>query len=86
VQELDRRIRADLRKMGDFKRVHPMPISSADVPDDLDARLVVLGIDHSYSKEPEWSICFRCDLPPALPSGFACILGNDHPGPLRSVC
>src|SRR5207253_5001286 len=35
VQELDRRLRADLRKMGDFKRVHPMPGSSADVPDDL---------------------------------------------------
>src|ERR1035441_10270315 len=38
--------------MGDFKRVHPLPGSSADVPDDLDARLVVLGIDHAYSKEP----------------------------------
>jgi hypothetical protein len=38
--------------MGDFKRVHPMPGSSADVPDDLDARLVVLGVDHPYSREP----------------------------------
>ena len=46
VQELDKRLRADLRKMGDFNRVHPMPGTSADVPDDLDARLVVLGIDH----------------------------------------
>jgi predicted AAA+ superfamily ATPase len=53
VQELDKRLRADLRKMGDFKRVHPMPGSSADVPDDLDARLVVLGVDHAYSKEPD---------------------------------
>jgi predicted AAA+ superfamily ATPase len=52
VQELDKRLRADLRRMGDFKRVHPMPISSGDVPDGLDARLVVLGIDHAYSKEP----------------------------------
>jgi len=32
VQELDKRLRADLRKMGDFNRVHPMPGSSADVP------------------------------------------------------
>jgi hypothetical protein len=31
--------------------VHPLPASSADVPDDLDARLVVLGIDHTYTKE-----------------------------------
>lgn len=53
VLELDRRLRADLRKMGDFKRVHPMPGSSADVPDDLDARLVVLGVGHAYSKEAD---------------------------------
>ena len=53
VQELDKRLRADLRKMGDFKRVHPMPSSSADVPDDLDARLVVLGVDHAYTKDPD---------------------------------
>ena len=30
VQELDRCLRADLRKAGDFKRIHPMPGSSAD--------------------------------------------------------
>ena len=53
VQELDKRLRTDLRKMGDFNRVHPMPASSADVPDDLDARLVVLGISHTYSKETD---------------------------------
>jgi hypothetical protein len=53
VQELDKRLRADLRKMGDFKRIHPLPATSADVPDDLDARLVVLGVDHAYSKEPD---------------------------------
>lgn len=52
VHELDKRMRNDLRKMGDFKRIHALPTSSADVPDDLDARLVVLGIDHTYSKEP----------------------------------
>jgi predicted AAA+ superfamily ATPase len=53
VQEIEKRLRNDLRKMGDFKRVHPMPGTSADVPDDLDARLVVLGVDHAYSKEPD---------------------------------
>ena len=30
----------------------PLPGSSADVPDALDARLVVLGVDHAYSREP----------------------------------
>ncbi|KAA0227462.1 ATP-binding protein [candidate division KSB1 bacterium] len=52
VQEIEKRLRADLRKTGEFKRVHPVPQSSQDVPDDIDARLVVLGIDHPYSKEP----------------------------------
>lgn len=51
VMELDRRLRKDLEHKGDFSRVHPLPGSSADIPDDFDARLVVLGVDHPYSKE-----------------------------------
>jgi hypothetical protein len=52
AQELDERLRADLRKPGDFSRIHPLPRTSADVPDDLDARLVVLPAEHPYTKEP----------------------------------
>ena len=52
VHELDQRLRKDLERKGDFSRIHPMPQSGQDVPDDLDARLVVLGVDHPYSKEP----------------------------------
>ena len=52
AQELDERLRANLRNTGDFARIHPMPRSGADVPDDLDARLVVLPAEASYSKEP----------------------------------
>jgi predicted AAA+ superfamily ATPase len=51
VAELDHRVRKDLIKTGEFARVHPMPRSSADVPDDFDARLVVLGIEDVYTKE-----------------------------------
>jgi predicted AAA+ superfamily ATPase len=51
TNEIDKRLRADLRTTGDFNRVHTMPPSGQDVPDDMDARLVLLGIDHSYSKE-----------------------------------
>ena len=51
VQELGSRLRSDLRDTGDFNRVHPLPPSGQDVPDDLDARLVVLGSDTPYSKE-----------------------------------
>jgi hypothetical protein len=39
--------------MGDFARIHPLPHSGADVPDDRDARLVVLGIDDPHTKDPE---------------------------------
>ena len=51
AQELDERLRADLRKSGDFSRIHPLPRSGADVQDDLDARLVVLPAEHTYTKE-----------------------------------
>jgi len=51
MQELDKRLRDDLRRMGDFNRIHPLPRSGADVPDDLDARLVVLSAEHAYTKE-----------------------------------
>lgn len=51
AHELEQRLRLDLRKLGDFNRIHPLPHSGQDVPDDLDARLVVLGIDYPYSKD-----------------------------------
>jgi predicted AAA+ superfamily ATPase len=52
ANELDKRLRDDLRRIGDFSRVHPLPRSGSDVPDDFDARLVVLPAEHPYSKEP----------------------------------
>ena len=51
LQELGLRLRSDLRKTGDFNRIHALPQSGQDVPDDRDARLVVLGVDIPYSKE-----------------------------------
>ena len=53
VQELDRRLRNDLRRMGDFRRIHPLPSTSADVPDDMEARLIVLGVDHPFNREAD---------------------------------
>lgn len=49
--ELDKLLRVDLRQMGGFKGVHILPTSSGDVSEDLNARLVVLGMDQTYSKE-----------------------------------
>ncbi|KXS42417.1 MAG: ATPase (AAA+ superfamily)-like protein [Methanolobus sp. T82-4] len=49
--ELEKRLRADLRNLGSFKSVHVLPGSSGDVMDDFDSKLVVLGIEQTYSKE-----------------------------------
>ena len=51
AMELEKRLRVNLRNSGGFSRVHPLPRSGADVPDDLEARLVVLPADYPYSKE-----------------------------------
>jgi predicted AAA+ superfamily ATPase len=50
IAEIEKRLRADLRATGDFRRIHPFAQSGADVPDDTDARLVVMGVDFPYSK------------------------------------
>jgi predicted AAA+ superfamily ATPase len=51
AEELEKRLREDLKRRGDFARIHALPKSGADVPDDFDARLVVLSADQTYSKE-----------------------------------
>jgi predicted AAA+ superfamily ATPase len=51
VEEIESRLRADLKATGDFRRIHVVPKSGADVPDDMEARLVVLGVDHPYTKD-----------------------------------
>jgi predicted AAA+ superfamily ATPase len=50
--EIEKRLRADLRSPGDFRRIHPFPQSGSDVPDDMEARLVILGTDQAYSRDP----------------------------------
>ena len=53
VQEIAQRVRADLRQKGDFSCVHPLPHSGQDVPDDMDARLVVIGVEYPHSRGGE---------------------------------
>lgn len=52
-EELERRLRAETggNKRGDFGGVHVMPRTSGDVPDGLEARLVVLGPEQAYSRD-----------------------------------
>ena len=52
-REIERRVRLDTKNPGDFSRVHAFPQSGHDIPDEMDARLVVLGIDCPYVKDAE---------------------------------
>ena len=47
--ELKRRLRLD-RQRGDFAAVHVAPGSNGDVPDEMAARLVILGPEHPHSR------------------------------------
>jgi hypothetical protein len=53
-EEIRRRLLAE-RERGDFARVHPAPSSPGDVEDTAEARLVVLGPEHSHSSKTEES-------------------------------
>lgn len=51
LREMENRLRSALRSRGDFARIHAMPESGQDVPDEMETRLVVLGTDAPYTKE-----------------------------------
>jgi predicted AAA+ superfamily ATPase len=52
-EEIKRRVRLDLQSRGEFAKIHPFPASSAEVPDELEVRLVVLGVEDTHSREGE---------------------------------
>lgn len=47
--ELRRRLRAEQQQRGELAAVHVAPASSADVPDERQARLVMLGPEHPHA-------------------------------------
>ena len=49
LDEITRRLREEARSRGDFQRVHAC-LGSSDIPDEHEARLVILGPEHSHSK------------------------------------
>ena len=53
LDEIAIRLRDDLKNRGDFLRVHPLPQTAQDIPDDTDAKLVVLDMIKPYSKGDE---------------------------------
>ena len=50
AHEIEERLRADLAQRGEFERIVLMPNTGADVPDEFETRLVVLGPQHAFSK------------------------------------
>ena len=50
-RELDERLRVDLRNQGDFAKIHALPQSGQDVPDDFDSRLVVFGAEYPHGRD-----------------------------------
>ena len=48
-EEIRRRLREQARSRGDFARIHDCPASSGDVPDDPEARLVIVGPEQTHS-------------------------------------
>ena len=49
VDEIVRRLRDEARSRGDFHRVHAC-LGSSDIPDEHEARLIILGPEYSHSK------------------------------------
>lgn len=47
-EELKKRLREQGKRRGEFSKVHICPPSSADVPDELEARLVILGPEYPH--------------------------------------
>lgn len=52
-EEIRRRLDQATRQRGDFNRVHLCPTGHGEIPDEPEARLVVLGVDSPYWKDGE---------------------------------
>lgn len=50
AEEIRNRVREELRNRGDFAKIHPFA-SSGEVPDEMDARLVVLNLEHPCARD-----------------------------------
>ena len=49
IDEIHKRLREEARRRGDFHKVHPC-VSSGDVPDEQEVRLVILGPEFQHTK------------------------------------
>lgn len=49
--EIRKRVQDDLRSRGEFPSIRPFPKTSGDIPDEMDAQLIVLGPETPLAKE-----------------------------------
>ncbi|MDI3340921.1 MAG: Swt1 family HEPN domain-containing protein [Sphaerobacter sp.] len=64
LEEIARRLRTEQASRGDFSRVHAAPATSGDVPDEPDARLVILDPAHPHVARTDDSParCFAAEV------------------------
>jgi predicted AAA+ superfamily ATPase len=74
AEEIKSRLRDEQRSRGDFLRVHTSPETAADIPDEREARLVILGPDWPHTRSDQSS--------PAMKQAGV-ILGQRDAGPRR---
>ncbi len=55
-EEIVRRLKEEQAKRGDFSKVYPCPASSVGVPDESEARLVILGPEYPHAAKAEDSL------------------------------
>lgn len=58
-EEIRRWIRKDQGQRGEFARVHAFPAGSAEIPDEKEARLVILGPEETYDNRSEEGAALR---------------------------
>lgn len=62
IAEIQRRLQDEQRSGSGFVRVHACPASSADVPDERCARLVILGAEHAHERNKDDSAARQAAL------------------------
>ncbi|MFO0375803.1 MAG: DUF499 domain-containing protein [bacterium] len=65
--DIVRRIREEQASRGDFVKVHPCPVSSSDVPDEREVRLVILAAQQFEQTAREQALAAGAAQPPCQP-------------------
>jgi len=59
LEEIRKQVREESRQRGDFTGVHPCPVSTANVPDEAEVRLVILDPEYPHTANDTGSPAFK---------------------------